>query len=90
LQRVREAAARKRGWSVERGRLFQRRRVCRFCHDKIPIDYKDVGLLRNFLTERGRIIPRRVSGNCMAHQRELTIAVKRARAIALVGFAEER
>jgi len=75
---------------VERGRLFQRRRVCRFCHDKIPIDYKDVGLIRNFLTERGRIIPRRVSGNCMAHQRELTIAVKRARSIALVGFAEER
>ena len=75
---------------MERGRLFQRRRVCRFCHDKIPIDYKDVGLIRNFLTERGRIIPRRVSGNCMAHQRELTIAVKRARSIALVGFAEER
>ena len=75
---------------MERGRLFQRRRLCRFCHDKIPIDYKDVGLIRNFLTERGRIIPRRVSGNCMGHQRELTIAVKRARAIALVAFAEER
>lgn len=75
---------------MERGRFFQRRRVCRFCNDKIAIDYKDVNLIRNFLTERGRIIPRRVSGNCMAHQRELTIAVKRARTIALVAFAEER
>ncbi|HLG43579.1 MAG TPA: 30S ribosomal protein S18 [Nitrospirales bacterium] len=75
---------------MERGRFFQRRRVCRFCNDKIAIDYKDVNLIRNFLTERGRIIPRRVSGNCMAHQRELTIAIKRARTIALVAFAEER
>ena len=45
------------------GRFFQRRRVCRFCYEKIPIDFKDVGLLRNFLTERGRIVPRRISGN---------------------------
>jgi len=74
---------------VGRERSFQRRRVCRFCHDKVLIDYKDVGLIRNFLTERGRIIPRRISGNCMAHQRELTVAVKRARTIALVSFAEE-
>jgi small subunit ribosomal protein S18 len=76
--------------NVERGRYFQRRRVCRFCHDKIAIDYKDIGLIRNFLTERGRIIPRRMSGNCLGHQRELTIAIKRARTIALVAFAEER
>ena len=75
---------------MERGRLFQRRRVCRFCHDKTPLDYKDVPLLRNFLTERGRIIPRRTSGNCMRHQRTLTIAIKRARSIALLAFAEER
>ena len=72
------------------GRLFQRRRVCRFCYEKLPIDFKDTGLLRNFLTERGRIVPRRISGNCMGHQRELTIAIKRARTIALLGFAEER
>lgn len=72
------------------GRLFQRRRPCRFCIDKAPIDFKDVGLLRNFLSERGRIVPRRISGNCMHHQRVLTVAVKRARHIALVGFAEER
>ena len=72
------------------GRLFQRRRVCRFCYDKLAIDFKDVGLLRNFLTERGRIVPRRISGNCMPHQRELTVAIKRARIIALLSFAEER
>ncbi|MCH8040329.1 MAG: 30S ribosomal protein S18 [Nitrospinae bacterium] len=75
---------------MERGRFFQRRRVCRFCHEKIPLDYKDVALLRSFLTERGRIIPRRTSGNCMRHQRKLTVAIKRARSIALLAFAEER
>ncbi len=75
---------------MERGRLFQRRRVCRFCHETTPLDYKDVNLLGNFLTERGRIIPRRISGNCMRCQRKLTIAIKRARSIALLAFAEER
>ncbi|THJ22711.1 MAG: 30S ribosomal protein S18 [Nitrospira sp. CG24E] len=72
------------------GRFFQRRRPCRFCIDQGAIDFKDVGLLRSFLTERGRIVPRRISGNCMRHQRELTAAVKRARHIALISFAEER
>ena len=72
------------------GRFFQRRRPCRFCIEKGSIDFKDVGLLRNFLTERGRIVPRRISGNCLCHQRELTTAVKRARHIALISFAEER
>src|SRR5690348_6238986 len=72
------------------GRFFQRRRPCRFCIEKGSIDFKDVGLLRNFLTERGRIVPRRISGNCLGHQRELTTAVKRARHIALISFAEER
>ena len=72
------------------GRFFQRRKPCRFCVDKSPIDFKDVGLLRNFLTERGRIVPRRISGNCLQHQRVLTVAVKRARQIAVVSFAEER
>ncbi|MFB3070915.1 MAG: 30S ribosomal protein S18 [Nitrospirales bacterium] len=76
---------------MERGnRLFQRRRTCRFCQEKTPLDFKDVPLLRNFLTERGRIIPRRTSGNCMRHQRKLTLAIKRARSIALLAFAEER
>jgi small subunit ribosomal protein S18 len=72
------------------GRFFQRRRVCRFCQEKTPIDFKDIGLLRNFLTERGRIVPRRISGNCLGHQRELTMAIKRARTIAMLSFAEER
>ena len=71
-------------------RLFQRRRVCRFCVDRTPIDFKDTGLLKNFLTERRRIVPRRISGNCMRHQRALTGAIKRARSIALLAFAEER
>jgi len=72
------------------GRFFQRRKPCRFCLDKAPIDFKDIGLLRNFLTERGRIVPRRISGYCFRHHRELTVAIKRARHIALVSFAEER
>jgi len=71
------------------GRLFQRRRQCRFCADKTLIDFKDIGLLRNFLTERGRIVPRRMSGNCLGHQRDMTIAIKRARSIAMLSFAEE-
>jgi len=54
------------------------------------MDYKDANLLKNFLTERGRIIPRRTSGNCLRHQRRLTQAVKRAREIAILSFAEER
>jgi small subunit ribosomal protein S18 len=58
--------------------------------DKTPIDFKDAGLLKNFLTERGRIVPRRISGNCLRHQRELTVAIKRARHIAIISFAEER
>src|SRR6476646_1462258 len=93
----REIMERERGGSGGRGdggggggRFFQRRRPCRFCIEKGSIDFKDVGLLRNFLTERGRIVPRRISGNCLGHQRELTTAVKRARHIALISFAEER
>jgi len=72
------------------GRFFQRRRPCRFCTEKGSIDFKDVGLLRNFLTERGSIVQRHISGSCLGHQRELTTAVKRARHIALISFAEER
>ncbi len=55
----------------------------------MTVQYKDASALRVFLTERGRIIPRRVSGNCMRHQRELTVEIKRARNIALLSFAEE-
>jgi small subunit ribosomal protein S18 len=66
-----------------------RRRVCRFCVDKVEeIDYKDVGTIRRFITERGKIIPSRVSGTCAPHQRQLTTAIKRARNIALIAFKE--
>ncbi len=66
-----------------------RRRVCRFCADKVQeIDYKDVSTIRRFITERGKIVPSRVSGTCAPHQRQLTTAIKRARNIALIAFKE--
>jgi small subunit ribosomal protein S18 len=68
-------------------RRMGRRKGCRFCADaSLVIDYKDVEGLRNFLTERGKIIPRRISGNCAKHQRKLCEAIKRARNIALLPF----
>jgi len=75
---------------MERRRFFQRRKVCRFCVEKVLwIDYKNTQLLRDFLSDRGKIIPSRISGNCAKHQRELGIAIKRARNIAMLAFAEE-
>ncbi|MGA7828857.1 MAG: 30S ribosomal protein S18 [Geobacteraceae bacterium] len=71
-----------------RKRSFQRRKICRFCADKqISIDYKDPRTLRSFISERGKIVPRRISGNCAKHQREITEAIKRARNIALLPIA---
>ena len=70
-----------------RKRPFLRRKVCRFCADKkLDIDYKNARTLRFFVTERGKIIPRRISGNCAKHQRQITVAVKRARNIAILPF----
>ena len=63
-----------------------RRKVCSFCADKIMIDYKDANRLKRYITERGKILPRRVTGCCACHQRELTIAIKRARQIALLPY----
>ena len=81
----------KRETGLEKGKYFQRKKICRFCSDKIEyIDFKDVLTLRNFLTDRGKIIPRRISGNCAIHQRTLATAIKRARGISLLAFAEER
>ena len=72
-------------------RRFPRKKICRFCTDKVvDIDYKDIKRLRNLITERGKIIPRRISGNCAGHQRQLGTAIKRARNIALMPFAAER
>jgi small subunit ribosomal protein S18 len=69
-------------------RVFQRKRVCRFCTDKeMSIDYKDPKTLRNFVTERGKIIPRRIYGTCASHQRQLCEAIKRARQIALLPYS---
>jgi small subunit ribosomal protein S18 len=70
-----------------RRRAFPRRKVCRFCADSaLTIEYKEPKLLKYFITERGKIIPRRISGNCARHQREITLAVKRARQIALMPY----
>ncbi|MCW2276689.1 30S ribosomal protein S18 [Heliophilum fasciatum] len=64
-----------------------RRRICFFCVDKVAdVDYKEIGKLRKYLTERGKILPRRVSGCCAKHQRQLTQAIKRARHVALLPF----
>ncbi|MBW1800353.1 MAG: 30S ribosomal protein S18 [Deltaproteobacteria bacterium] len=66
---------------------FHRRKICRFCADSnFKVDYKDPRALRLFTTERGKIIPRRISGNCAKHQRILTVAIKRARNIALLPY----
>jgi small subunit ribosomal protein S18 len=67
-------------------RIFHKK-VCRFCtNKKMTIDYKNPDILRMFLTDRGKIIPRRINGNCTKHQHELTVAIKRARHLALIPF----
>jgi small subunit ribosomal protein S18 len=83
-----------RGERGERGgeegggrRGFGRRKVCRFCADKnLKVDYKDQGQMKYFLTERGKIIPRRISGNCATHQREVATAIKRGRMLAILPY----
>jgi small subunit ribosomal protein S18 len=66
---------------------FHRKKVCRFCSDQeYLLDYKDIRMMQSFVTEHGKIVPRRISGNCSGHQRKLTTAVKRARNLALVGY----
>ncbi|MDX1777505.1 MAG: 30S ribosomal protein S18 [Thermodesulfobacteriota bacterium] len=77
----------KRQYKSKKKRTFQRHKICRFCADSsLAIDYKDYSMLRFFVTERGKIIPRRISGNCARHQRRITNAVKRARNVALIPF----
>lgn len=67
-----------------------KKRVCSFCMDKTQtIDYKDISKLKKYITERGKILPRRISGNCAKHQRLVTIAIKRARNIALLPYTTE-
>ncbi len=68
----------------------RKKRVCAFCADKnANIDYKDVNRIKRFVSERGKILPRRVSGNCAKHQRAVTIAIKRARHVSLLAYTNE-
>ncbi len=68
-------------------KFFRRRKVCPFCADKaLIIDYKDASVLARFITERGKVVPRRISGTCAKHQRRLSLAIKRARIVALLPF----
>ena len=67
-----------------------RKKVCAFCVDKVDvIDYKDISRLRRFISERAKILPRRVTGTCARHQRELTVAIKRARYLALIPYSND-
>lgn len=63
------------------------RKVCRFCADKMDIDYKNINMLRTFITDRGKILTGRITGTCAKHQRQLTTAIKRARMLALIPFS---
>src|SRR3954449_4368287 len=77
------------GGDMERGggRGFGRRKVCRYCADKnLKVDYKNAADLKYFITERGKIVPRRISGNCALHQREVATAIKRGRNVALLPY----
>ncbi len=67
---------------------YHRRKVCRFCVDKIQVDYREAALLLPFLSDRAKIIPRRISGNCAKHQRQVTTAIKRARQLALLPYTD--
>ena len=76
--------------AFDRNRSRKRRKVCVFCVDKVQsIDYKDTQKLRRYISERGKILPRRMTGTCAAHQRQLTVAIKRARHIALLPYVAE-
>ena len=75
---------------MRRQTSIRRKKVCPFCADKISkIDYKDADLLNKYITERGKIIPKRMSGVCAIHQRELASAIKRARILALLPYARD-
>ena len=75
---------------MQKRRGRRKKRVCQFCVDKITdIDYKETGKLRKFVSERGKILPRRVTGNCAKHQRAMTVNVKRARHMALMVYTAE-
>ena len=72
-----------------KGKVFFKKKICKFCIQKLKIDYKDADTLRRFITERGKILPRRITGTCAKHQRALALAIKRARIIALLPFVAD-
>ncbi|MEL3912746.1 30S ribosomal protein S18 [Treponema pedis] len=74
------------GEDKRKSRTFYRKKICRFCTQKLKIDYKDPDSLRRFITERGKILPRRITGTCAKHQRKLALEIKRARALALLPY----
>jgi len=76
---------------IQKRRGRRKKRVCTFCADKISvIDYKEIGKNRNrYVSERGKILPRRITGNCAKHQRALTVAIKRARHMALMAYTQD-
>src|ERR1700693_2128556 len=86
----RDAAKKGEKGKGQRRTLFRRRKVCKFCADKIDdINYKDVKVIGPFVPERGKILPRRISGTCAMHQRKLQTAIKRARQIALIPYVTD-
>ncbi|MBI1941030.1 MAG: 30S ribosomal protein S18 [Acidobacteria bacterium] len=85
-----DRSPRRAGGPGGRRQYFRRRKVCKFCAEKIDvIDYKDVKLIGQFVSERGKILPRRLTGTCSPHQHSLSLAIKRARNIAFLPFATE-
>ncbi|HON12957.1 MAG TPA: 30S ribosomal protein S18 [Treponema sp.] len=78
-----------RGGRGGKGKVYFKKKVCKFCTQKQKIDYKDADGLRRYTTERGKILPRRITGTCAKHQRELAVAIKRARIIALLPFVAD-
>ena len=72
-----------------KGKTYFRKKVCRFCANKVKIDYKDADALRRYMTERAKILPRRITGTCAKHQREVARAIKRARSISLLPFVAD-
>ena len=78
-----------RGARGAKNKTFFHKKVCRFCANKGKIDYKDIDTLKRFTTERGKILPRRITGTCAKHQKQLAVEIKRARAICLLPFVTE-
>ncbi|GHT92437.1 hypothetical protein FACS1894140_4470 [Spirochaetia bacterium] len=72
-----------------KGKVYFKKKVCKFCVQKLKIDYKEADVLRRFITERGKILPRRITGTCAKHQRALALNIKRARSVALLPFVAD-